>query len=49
MYRALGKATGLDTDKMEAEIAAERAREEAAKQAQLDRALGRTVDDQDAE
>ncbi|MBB3033647.1 hypothetical protein [Alteriqipengyuania lutimaris] len=38
MYRALGKATGIDTDKMEAEIAEQLAREEAIKQAQLEKA-----------
>lgn len=45
MYRALGQATGIDTDKMEAEIADERAREEAATQAQVERALDKTVAD----
>ena len=37
---ALGKATGLDTDKMEAEIAAEKAREEAAEKARIEQATG---------
>lgn len=45
MYRALGQATGIDTDAMEAEIAEERAREEAAAQAQLEEATGGSVDD----
>lgn len=47
MYRALGQATGIDTDKMEAEIAQERAQEEAATQAQLEEAQtsGGAVDD----
>ena len=45
MYRALGQATGIDTDKMEAEIAAEKAREEAAKQKRLEQATGGSVDD----
>ena len=39
MYRALGQATGIDTDKMEAEIAEEEAREAAAAQARVDEAL----------
>ena len=45
MYRALGQATGIDTDKMEAEIAEDRAREEAATEAKVDRALDETVAD----
>ena len=54
MYRALGQATGIDTDKMEAEIAAEKAREEAARlerleQAQIGQAAGGSVDDTSAE
>lgn len=36
MYKALGRATGLDVDTMEAEAKAERAREEAARQERLD-------------
>ena len=40
MYRALGQATGIDTDKMEAEIAAEKAREEAAEKARIEQATG---------
>jgi len=32
MYRALGRATGIDVDAMEAEIEADRAREEAARE-----------------
>lgn len=34
MYRELGRATGIDVDAMEREIAAEQAREEAAREAQ---------------
>ncbi|GAB5349785.1 hypothetical protein [Alteriqipengyuania sp. 357] len=49
MYRALGQATGLDTDKMEAEIAAEKAREEAARQERLEQVTGGSVDDTSAE
>lgn len=45
MYRALSQATGIDTDRMEADIAEERAREEAATQVQVDRALDETVAD----
>ena len=44
MYRALGQATGIDTDKMEAEIAAERAREEAAERKRIEEAMGGSVD-----
>ncbi|WP_370177727.1 hypothetical protein [Alteriqipengyuania sp.] len=44
MYRALGQATGIDTDKMEAEIAEERAREEAAQQERIEAATGGSVD-----
>jgi len=44
MYRALGQATGIDTDKMEAEIAAERAREEAAERKRIEEATGGSVD-----
>lgn len=36
MYRELGRATGIDVDAMEAEIEAERAREEAAARAARD-------------
>ena len=36
MYKALGRATGLDVETMEAEEKAERAREEAARQERLD-------------
>lgn len=35
IYKALGRATGLDVDAMEAEAKAERAREEAARQERL--------------
>lgn len=45
MYRALGQATGIDTDKMEAEIAEERAREEAAAKRAVEKATGGSVDD----
>ena len=38
MYRALGQATGIDTDKMEAEIAADRARQEARRKRLLEAA-----------
>lgn len=38
MYRTLGRASGLDVDAMEAEIAAERAREEAQRQRRLEAA-----------
>ena len=40
MYRALGQATGIDTDAMEAEAAEERAREETAAQERARRMLG---------
>ncbi|MEL7782540.1 hypothetical protein AAG607_05820 [Citromicrobium bathyomarinum] len=49
MYRALGQATGIDTDKMEAEIAEERAREEAEAQARLEEATGGSVDTSDTQ
>ncbi len=45
MYRALGQATGIDTDKMEAEIAAEKAREEAATRKKVEQATGGSVDE----
>lgn len=45
MYRALGQATGIDTDKMEAEIAAKKAREEAETQKRVEQATGGSVDD----
>ena len=38
MYRTLGRASGLDVDAMEAEIAADRARQEARRQRLLDAA-----------
>jgi hypothetical protein len=38
MYRALGRATGIDVDAMEAQIEADRAREEAARTAARNRA-----------
>lgn len=44
-YRALGRATGLDVDAMEAEIEAERAREEAAERARLEALQDRSSDD----
>lgn len=45
LYRTLGEATGIDTAKMEAEIAAERAREQAALQAQAEAAgIGEAAD-----
>lgn len=44
MYRALGQATGIDTDKMEAEIAAEEAREAAEREKRIERATGGSVD-----
>ena len=44
MYRALGQATGIDTEKMEAEIAAEEAREEAAARKVIEEATGGSVD-----
>lgn len=37
LYRSLGRATGIDVDAMEREIEADRAREEAAKAAELER------------
>ncbi len=40
IYRELGRATGIDVDRMEAEAAAERARAEAAEKARLDRLFG---------
>ena len=44
MYRALGQATGIDTDRMEAEIAEERAQEEAATQARIEDAISGSPD-----
>ncbi|NCP18948.1 MAG: hypothetical protein GW855_07305 [Erythrobacter sp.] len=43
MYRTLGKATGIDTDKIDAEIEAERAREEAETKRRIEQATGGTV------
>lgn len=37
LYRTLGRATGIDVDAMERDIAADRAREEAAKAAEFER------------
>ena len=45
MYRALGQATGIDTDKMEAEIAAEEAREAAERERRIEQATGGSVDE----
>lgn len=42
MYRELGRATGLDVDAMEAEIAADRAREQAAREARTGGAVPRS-------
>lgn len=44
-YRALGRATGLDVDAMEAEARVEQARAEAAKTAELERLTDGAVDD----
>ena len=44
LYRALGRASGMDVDRIEAEAAAERAREEAASKRRLEKLTGRTVD-----
>jgi hypothetical protein len=45
IYRSIGRASGMDVDKIEAEAKAERAREEAARKAQLERLpRGRTTD-----
>lgn len=43
LYRALGRATGMDVDKIEADAAKERAREEAAAKQRLDGMMGQAV------
>ena len=40
LYRTIGRATGLDVDAMEAEAKADKAREDAAEQARLERLFG---------
>lgn len=40
LYRALGRATGLDVDRMEADAKAEEAREAATERARMDRMFG---------
>ncbi len=45
IYRSIGRASGMDVEKIEAEARAEKAREEAAKKAQLERLTsGETTD-----
>lgn len=47
IYRAIGRASGMDVDKIEAEAKAERAREDAAQRARLERLTGgAAVDEQ---
>lgn len=48
LYRQLGAATGLDTDKMAREIAADEAREKAAEERRRQELLGRAGIDPDA-
>ena len=43
LYRQLGRATGVDVDKMEREIATEKAKEAAADQRKAEEMLGRPV------
>lgn len=47
-YKALGAATGMDVDRIEAEADAERAAEEAAKQERLERSFGSNTADNSA-
>lgn len=43
IYRELGRASGMDVDKIEAEAAAEREREQAAEKKKHEELMGRTV------